>query len=227
MYEWAARLGAERGLPLATHLAETVEEREFVAHGTGPQREMLERLGVWDNAALEHVGKGNHPVQHLAGVLGMARFVAAHVNDADDAAIETLARTGTVVAYCPRASAYFGAERPFGPHRYREMMEAGVVVALGTDSIVNLPEAAVMEGISVLDEMRFLHRRDGTDPRLLVRMGTVNGAGALGIDPAMFRIEDGNTLAGLIAIPADPGQGHALERAMRGTERLELLFPED
>lgn len=225
MYEWAARLGAERGLPLATHLAETVEEREFVARGTGPQREMLERLGVWDSATLEHIGRGNHPVQHLAGVLKIAPFVAAHVNDADDAAIETLARTGTTVAYCPRASAYFGAERHFGPHRYREMIEAGVVVALGTDSLVNLPEAAATEGISVLDEMRFLHQRDATDPRLLLRMGTVNGAVALGMDTSSFKIERGNMLAGLLAIGAPPGSGDPLARVLLGSERPRLIVP--
>lgn len=226
MYEWAARLGARRGLPLATHLAETAEEREFVAHGTGPQREMLERLGVWDDAVLEHIGKGRHPVSHLAGVLGMARFVAAHVNDADDGAIETLARTGTMVAYCPRASAYFGAERRFGPHRYREMLAAGVVVALGTDSIVNLPRESAETGISVLDEMRYLHRRDGTEARLLLRMGTVHGAIALGLDPIAYRIETGNTLAGLIAVEAAGGGSRPLERVLHGEGRPVLLFPE-
>lgn len=230
LYEWAARLAAARGVPIATHLAETPDEREFVARAAGPQRAMLERLGVWEESALEHIGRGKGPVEHLAGVLGMARFVAAHVNDADDAAIETLARTGTSVAYCPRASAYFGAERIFGGHRYQEMMAAGVSVALGTDSIVNLPVAAASVpsgGISVLDEMRLLHRRDGVDGRMLLRMGTLNGAAALGLDVGLFRIEPGSEVAGLVAVEVGAGIGGPLERMLLGGGRASLLFGEN
>ena len=44
-YEWAAEFARARALPFATHLAETIEEREFVARGTGPQRKFLESIG--------------------------------------------------------------------------------------------------------------------------------------------------------------------------------------
>ncbi len=214
LYRYAAEEAVRRGLPLCTHLAETPEEREFVARGTGPQRVMLERLGIWDESILEHVGKGLHPVEHLAGVLGAAPFLVAHVNDCDDAAIRTLARTGTSVAYCPRASAYFGAERHFGPHRYREMLSAGINVALGTDSIVNLPAgAAGSAGMSILDEMRFLHRRDGTDARLLLAMGTVNGARALGLEAGAFTFGAGGELAGLVSVEVE-GSADSYGRAI-------------
>src|SRR5579862_2828972 len=39
---------ARRHAPLAVHLAESLDEMEFVRTGGGPMREMLERLGVWD-----------------------------------------------------------------------------------------------------------------------------------------------------------------------------------
>jgi cytosine/adenosine deaminase-related metal-dependent hydrolase len=205
LFEQATR----EGVPLATHLAETAEEREFIALGTGPQRELLERLGLWEDSILERVGKGRRPVAHLEPALSAARFLAAHVNDCDDSAIEVLARTATTVAYCPRASEYFGAERVLGPHRYREMARAGVKVALGTDSIVNLPAAEANRGISVLDEMRLLHARDGTDPGLLLRMATVNGGTALGLPSSAFEFAPEHRLAGLVAVEVegaiDPG----------------------
>ena len=197
VYRWAAAIARSHDLPLSTHLAETPEERRFIAEGTGPQREMLERLGVWDDSILDRVGKGQHPVEHLLPVLSEQPVLSAHVNDATDRAIALLAQTRTPVVYCPRASAYFGAADHFGPHRYRDMLAAGVPVCLGTDSIVNLDTP---DRISVLDEMRLLHRRDGTDARTLLAMSTVRGAAALGLDPGLVSLSPGPIL-GLIGIP--------------------------
>jgi cytosine/adenosine deaminase-related metal-dependent hydrolase len=202
VYDLAVRLAAGRGLPISTHLAESDEERRFVSEGTGPQRSLLEGLGIWDGSVTEVIGRGLDPVEHLASVLAITPMLVAHVNDCDDRALGTLARTGTRVAYCPRASAYFGAERHFGPHRYREMLAAGIGVCLGTDSVINLPNA---DRISVLDDMRFLYHRDRTDPHQLVRMATLNGAAALGLDRSGFTFEPGVRLAGLIAVDIGAG----------------------
>ena len=202
VYLHAARCAAEHNIPITTHLAETPEEYQFIAHATGPLRTLLERLGVWDDAAASTIGHGLHPVEHLAPILERARFLVAHVNDAPDQAIETLARTNTVVAYCPRASAYFHHHEHFGPHRYRDMIQAGILVTLGTDSIVNLPPDESASRLSTLDEARFLHRRDRTDPALLLQLITTNGALALGVDPELFTLAPGPT-AGIIAVNID------------------------
>jgi cytosine/adenosine deaminase-related metal-dependent hydrolase len=197
VFDWAVEEAGRRGWPLATHLAETLDEREFVGRGTGPQREFLESLGLWSDRVLEEVGRGAWPVAHLAGVLARRPFVCAHLNDVSDADIETLARTGASVAYCPRASEYFGAERVFGPHRYCEMIAAGVNVCLGTDSIINLP--AGTERISTWDEIVRLMERDGLRLREALAMGTVNGARALGLADGMFTFGGGD-LGGLVAV---------------------------
>jgi cytosine/adenosine deaminase-related metal-dependent hydrolase len=226
-YLWYSALAERLGAPLATHLAETHEEREFVSRGSGPQRDLLERLGVWDDAILEHIGKGLHPVAHMEPVLSRARFLAAHCNDAPEEAIEILARTGTSVAYCPRASEYFGAAERFGPHRYADMDRAGVNVCLGTDSLVNLPPSAAdpaRGGMSVLDEMRLLHRRDGTRGELLLRMGTVNGARALGLDERAWALRAGAEVAGLLLIRVnDRGAADPLAGALKSDTPPVLL----
>lgn len=225
-YRWALEQARRVGLPLCTHLAETPEEAQFMAQGTGPFRAFLERLGAWDGRM--DVGVGRRPVEHLSGVLADGPVLAVHVNLASDADIGTLARTGTSVAYCPRASAYFGAERHFGPHRYREMLAAGVNVCMGTDSIINLPASAAdpaAGGISVLDEMRFLWRRDATDAAVLLQMATVNGARALGLDPAPFTLAPGVVAAGLLAVDVGgtPGDRPALERVLASDEPVRWL----
>ncbi|MEM9373170.1 MAG: amidohydrolase family protein [Planctomycetota bacterium] len=212
LYRWAVALARSHDLALSTHLAETPEERRFIERGDGPQRELLERVGVWDDSVLDRIGHGQHPVDHLLPVLAERTMLCAHINDAPDRAIAHLAATRTPVVYCPRASAYFGAADHFGPHRYRDMLDGGVDVCLGTDSIVNLDTP---DRISVLDEMRLLHRRDATPARTLLTMATTAGARALGLDPTTVTFEPG-TILGLIAVPIDPGARDPWADAMAG-----------
>lgn len=237
LMEWTARQHADHGVPICTHLAETAAEREFIARASGPFRELLESLGLWSEAILRDYGHGRHPIAHMQGVLeaavtprdasGSGGWLVAHVNDCDDAGLEVLARTGTSVAYCPRSSDYFRNQEAFGPHRYREMPALGINVCLGTDSVVNLPPEE-SDRLSTLDEMRFLFRRDGTDPVMLLRMATINGATALGIDPLLFRIGgSGGAIAGLVAVDVQTGSGGEcpLEAALRSSRAPRFIVP--
>src|SRR5581483_11139217 len=144
----------------------------FLTSAEGPLRTLLESIGLWDAAAARDFGHGRTPIEHARTNALTRVALVAHVNDASDRDLDILAESGASVAYCPRASAYFGAERHFGPHRYRDMLTRGINVALGTDSIVNLPPDAAHRGISIWDEMRFLHARDGTAPATLLGMAT-------------------------------------------------------
>ncbi|MCW5767376.1 MAG: amidohydrolase family protein [Phycisphaeraceae bacterium] len=208
-YEHALALAASpRNIPLCTHLAESPEEREFIARARGPQREFLESLGLWNDTLAAEVGRGLSPIEHLAPVLESARrqrtpFTAVHCNDVSDSDLDILARCGTRVVYCPRASDYFAAPSHFGPHRYREMLARGIPVALGTDSIINLPAHAAdpqTGSISILDEMRHLHRRDATEPATLLAMATLHGASALDASPADCRLSPGSMPLAIIAV---------------------------
>lgn len=227
LYRWSVELALGAGLPICTHLAETLEERQFVAQGAGPQRDFLERLGLWEQRLLEDIGRGQTPVERLGPCIERGLRTLAHVNDATDADIDLLARAGATVIYCPRAAAYFGAPGVLGPHRYRDMLGAGVRVALGTDSLVNLPpEAAGDAGISVWDEMRLLRQRDGAGGTPLLQMATTAGAAALGLDPDRFRFTPGAELAGAAAV-ALPEGGRSVDpiaRALDAGGRPELLL---
>jgi aminodeoxyfutalosine deaminase len=206
LYREAVRRALALDLPIATHLAESPEERQFVSSAQGPLRGFLSGLGIFDPSVLEHLGRGRDPVAHLEPVLRKVPFTVAHVNHADDHAIDVLAQTGTTVVYCPRASEYFGAAMHFGPHRYRDMIQAGVTVALGTDSVINLPGEAAdpdQRGMSIFDEMRLLHQRDSADPHQLLAMATTSGARALRMPTEWFTFTPGGELAGAIAVPLE------------------------
>jgi cytosine/adenosine deaminase-related metal-dependent hydrolase len=200
VYRFVSRAARARGVPLTTHLAETPEEREFIAQGTGTQRDLLERVGVWEDSILERIGRGVHPIEHLAPALEIAPYLAAHVNDAPAHTLPILRDMGTSVAYCPRAHAYFGHPDRIGPHPYRAMIDMGINVCLGTDSIVNLDTP---DRIGVLDDMRLLARRDGCPRATLLALSSVNGASALGLDPSGFTLAPGVSPHGMLALPIE------------------------
>lgn len=227
-YARARALAKRHDMLLTTHLAETIEERTFLKQGTGPQQQLLERFGLWDQTVAATVGYGKTPVEHLAKELKQARYLLAHLNDCSDSDLAYLAQTDAMVVYCPRASAYFAAALAFGPHRYKDMITAGIPVALGTDSIVNLPagtEDPAGAGMGTLDEARLLYRCDGTDAQLLMAMATVNGYLALGKDRNLGLLSPGAMPGGLGLVDVSMTEQtlSACERVMRSDARCQLL----
>lgn len=225
VYAHAARLAPSTRAPFCTHLAETLDERRFTQHGDGAFRDLLERIGVWDDHAAAEVGRGLHPIEHVLDALGPQRhpFLAAHVNDCPDSLLERVAAARICVAYCPRAHEYFLHPATTGPHSYRRMLDAGINVCLGTDSIINLPPDQ-SDRLSTLDEMRLLFHRDATPAGTLLAMGTTHSARALGLSESLFTLALGPT-AGLIAVDVTGTMQSAapLDRAMHSRATPHLL----
>jgi aminodeoxyfutalosine deaminase len=72
VYRGCVELAETRGLRLSTHLAETLEEIEFLELGTGPLRAMLDRLGLLDGS-FRAAGVGPRPTWRPRGRLPRAR----------------------------------------------------------------------------------------------------------------------------------------------------------
>lgn len=200
VYEAAAR----SGLPVSTHFSELPAELEFVAHAEGACRVFLETIGKWARDTEARYCQGWSPAYWMEPALRARPWLLAHAHYVDDRDILLLAQTGASVAYCPVAGAYFGHPRGGREaHRYREMLEAGVNVCLGTDSLVCQGEDEA-QPLGIWGQMRFLWERDGTDPGLLLEMATVRGARALGLDEGLFSLSEG-PIAGLISVEVGSG----------------------
>lgn len=206
------------GLYVCTHVAESIEERELIREGTGPFRAFLESFGVWDDSLLEYFGRGAHPVDLALDMIepgGGARWMFAHVNDCEDAHLSRLAQREIAVAYCPRGHVYFGHTPRLGAHRWREMVEAGVNVCLGTDSVINLPPGAGSDRISPLDEARHLWSAGCREAALLLRMITSNPARALGLSSS--HDFEGGAVGGIIGVEVrEMGRDERAEEAVIG-----------
>ena len=160
-----------RGLPLATHLAETDDEAPFLADHAGPLRELWDRLGAWDHDVPTFSG-GPIRFAHSIGLLDYPTALA-HVNHCDNAEMDLLAAAKASVVYCPRTHAFFGHP----PHRWREMLARGINVAVGTDSCASSPD------LNLVDDLRVLRRLAPDLPAdRLWEMATVRSARAIRMD---------------------------------------------
>jgi cytosine/adenosine deaminase-related metal-dependent hydrolase len=164
-----AALGA-RGDRGAIHLAESKEEVRFLQSGDGPWAAFLGRRGL-GHVAFEPPGAS--PVRYLDG-LGFLRpgLAAAHAVHVDDGDRRLLAERGVAVVVCPRSNRNLGV----GTADVPALLDAGITVGLGTDSL------ASVETLDVLDDAVVLSRQfPDLDPAAVVRMATAGGAAALGL----------------------------------------------
>lgn len=163
LFRAAANLAGLHDLPLATHLAETQAEMTLLTQRLGPFVDFLKDVGVWDPKGL--INTPEHLIRLFRDV---SRCVLVHANYLNPI---TSISPGATFVYCPRTHAAFGHPR----HPFHRMLQDGLRVALGTDSLASNPD------LSVLAEARYVCEKlpelaDGA----LLRMVTINGAEALG-----------------------------------------------
>jgi 5-methylthioadenosine/S-adenosylhomocysteine deaminase len=216
---------AATGLPVATHLAESPAEEEWLLQGTGPYAELADWLPP---------PAGTTGIRMLAelGLLGPG-VVAAHCVTVDDEEIELLARHDVAVAHCPRSNAFLGC----GIAPVAELLEAGVRVGLGTDSPASTPS------FDFFDELRAAlgaararaARPEAMTAAQALELGTLGSARALGLDDELGSLTPGKqadltvvTLAGTPFVPWDDpaaavvlggGPGRVLATLVAGTPR--------
>ena len=144
---------------------------------------------------------GERPIARLdrIGLLG-PQLVAIHMTQLEDAEIERLAATGSHVVHCPESNLKLASG--FCP--VARLLEAGVNVALGTDG------AASNNDLNLLAEMRtaallakgVARSASAVPAEAALRMATINGAKALGIDHETGSLEVGKA-ADIVAVDLD------------------------
>ena len=157
LMEESAALARRLGLPLHTHLAETVEVEEYCheLYGCTPV-EYLDRLG-W-----------------LAGDVWCAHCVHLAAPE-----VARFAETGTGVAHCPTSNLRLGA----GVAPVRDLLDAGCRVGLGADGSASNERSDLFT--EVKQALLVARGRGGPEAmtaRDALRLGTRGGAEVLGRD---------------------------------------------
>ncbi len=177
----AAAFARAHDLLWSSHIAESPDEVEFLTRGTGPLRDYLVALGVWDGT---FPVPGRPAIDLLTDTAALdERALLVHAIHLDEEAIARIAASGASVCLCPRSNAYLGLPPP----PVEVLMRHGTKLCLGTDA------KASNDDLSVWAEMRALGRIAPHIPaRRLVEMATSSGARALGFSGLAGTIRPGD-----------------------------------
>jgi cytosine/adenosine deaminase-related metal-dependent hydrolase len=206
LYRGLAELAQYREIPLATHVAETQEEIQFLQTGTGEFRDFLQTLGVippgWNPPGLLPI-----PYLHSLGVLGR-HCLLIHCNYMDHESMDLAVHSGSNIVYCPRSHAFFDHPQ----HPIRQLIDAGINVALGTDSL------ASNTTLSMLDEMRFLHqKRKDLKSEEILQAATHNGAKALNFGNSLGLLKPGYWAdMTVLEVPSNMKARHMPDQVLEG-----------
>ncbi|MDO8963768.1 MAG: amidohydrolase family protein [Coriobacteriia bacterium] len=188
----AAELAIAKELPAAIHLAGSKDEYDFVRYGSSSLAQDFREQSGWRDVAWMPTGVS--PVRYVLqwGLFSVPRLLAVHCVQVDEADCEVLASHDVAIAHCPRCNAKLG----MGIAPLRLFFKYGLTVGIGTDS------PASNNTIDPFDEMRIgllLQRGMGGETdffrfftaRTFVRLATIHGARALGLEHEIGSLEAG------------------------------------
>jgi 5-methylthioadenosine/S-adenosylhomocysteine deaminase len=168
-------LAEELDIPIHMHVHETVEEI----------RESEQRYGMRPLARLERLG------------LLSPRLVAVHMTQLNEDEMARCLEYGVHVVHCPESNLKLAS----GFCQVQKLVDAGINVALGSDG------AASNNDLDMLGEMRsaallgkaVAANASAVSAAQVLRMATLNGARALGLEQELGSIEVGKS-ADLVAV---------------------------
>jgi cytosine/adenosine deaminase-related metal-dependent hydrolase len=198
--------------PCSVHLAESVEETEFVRTGRGAWRALLEDVGAWNPT---WTAPAVSPVEYLerCGFL-WERVLAVHGVYMTTSDLGRVAATGATLVTCPRSNEYTGAGKPPIEAFYR----SGVRVAIGTDSLASAPDLNVFAELAAMRALA-----PSVPAARLLDSATREGARALAFDADFGTIESGKS-ARLISVDIPPGTEDVEECLVSGIEPEQIRW---
>lgn len=219
LYREVARFARRQDMRVATHVAESQAEVDFLGAGAGPLANAYRAAKMWRGE--RWAPPGIRPVEYLESAHALGpELLAVHCVQVSEADIALLGERGAAVAHCPRSNLRLDC----GVAPVAEFLAAGLKVGLGTDS------AASNDSLDMFAEMRAaltLSRARAAEPAAApgvlaaaappltagqaLRLATLDGARALGVDRMVGSLEPGKA-ADLIVVRLP--RGHALAREL-------------
>ncbi|CAN5620718.1 amidohydrolase family protein [soil metagenome] len=195
LFEKITDYALAENIKISIHTAESNQEREFFLTGKGFFAELYKNLNIEWNAPKVST------IEYLAniGVL-QTKPLLAHCVKVSEKDIETIAKTDSRIAHCPKSNAKFG----HGTAPLEKFLDKKIRVGFGSDSV------ASNNTCDILEEARFAalfarnlesKKRFLTAPKI-IKTATLGGASALGLENEIGTLEE-NKQADLIVVALD------------------------
>jgi 5-methylthioadenosine/S-adenosylhomocysteine deaminase len=193
LFTATAEYARDHGFPVAVHIAEGEDETRLVASGSGDWADGHRARGI------PVAVRAESPVRLLEKTRVLdAKPLLIHCVRTDATDIAAIKLHDCSVAHCPASNAKLG----HGIAPIVELLDAGVPVGLGSDSVASnnamdlLSEARVA---SLMQRSR-LQRHDVISATQVLELATLGGARALGLDRDIGSLDVGKA-ADLAAFP--------------------------
>jgi 5-methylthioadenosine/S-adenosylhomocysteine deaminase len=184
LFEKIAQYAIDEKIKTSIHAAESREEDELMRLGTGFFTSVYEKFGV------EWVSPLCSSIEFLkqTGILETSALLA-HCVTVSDTDIETIASAGASVAHCPKSNAKFG----HGYAPFERLLDAGISVGLGTDSMASNNMCDMLEETrtAAFAARNYPDRKRFVTASEVLWAATLGGAKALGLDDAIGTLEVG------------------------------------
>jgi 5-methylthioadenosine/S-adenosylhomocysteine deaminase len=188
-------LAARSRRPIAVHVAESEDETLLVRDAAGAFATPLRERGI------AVAPRARSPIA-LLEKLGLLDAKPAplliHCVQLDDPDIAAIAESGASVAHCPVSNARLG----HGVAPLLELLDAGIPVGLGSDSMASNDRMHILEEAraAVLAQRARTRTPDALSPARALELATLGGARALGLADRIGSLEPGKD-ADLAAFP--------------------------
>ena len=166
----------DQGAAFAVHAAESDAEARLLLDGTGPF------AGLAASMAPDFEPPGTGSISYLDELGILENAVAIHCVKVLPAELPLLARTAAGVVVCPRSNVYLQN----GSVPVRRMLDEGVTVGIGTDSLASNTDLDLMAEVRALRDVEpsITHEE-------ALEMMTIRGAEVLGLDTHFGTLETG------------------------------------
>ena len=171
LHDQICAAATEHKSPVAMHVAETMAERQLCDSLTGDFVNLLQDFGAWDPESFVP----RRSIKAFLGRLSQApRSLVVHGNYLDSSELDLVQRNQNMsVVYCPRTHQYFR----HSPYPLQQMLKRQINVAVGTDSRASSPDLNLFAELQLVsNEFPELSAME------VLKLGTINGAIALGIE---------------------------------------------
>ena len=158
---------SENAEVFSIHLAESEVEELYFKKNAGPMHEfILSRSKASTERSLTSSG-----IKQLAAIKKLnSKILAVHANYLDDEEIQLLAENQMSIVHCPLSHRYFSHQS----FRMQDCLDAGINVALGSDSLSSAASLAMFDILRATSEsFPFLSREN------IFEMASLGGAKAL------------------------------------------------
>jgi 5-methylthioadenosine/S-adenosylhomocysteine deaminase len=187
----------QEGLRLTAHIGESEDEGAFVRRGGGVFAER------WRARGIPVEPPGCSPLSYLDR-LGLLRpeMLAVHAIDLEDGDFQILREKRPALVHCPKSNAKLA--HGFAP--LSRILETGIVVGLGTDSVASNNVVDMFEEMraAIFQQRGCTRRFDSLDADRVFRMATLGGAECLGLADQLGSLDIGKRADFVVVNLNDP-----------------------